>query len=161
MSDKSPSNVKRWHRQSELPQNVYVTWKKGKGSLNPSSVVATIDEDGSPRTAPFGSLRSVTPKILRFLVHRHHDTLANCLRDPRVMVALISPPNIAVSVRGRARVVENTWPPDERYAVVEIDVEEVKNDMPVRIDIQTGISISPTGPFQEWWDSIWKPLEEM
>ncbi|NHJ12396.1 MAG: hypothetical protein EAX95_01915 [Candidatus Thorarchaeota archaeon] len=161
MSDENlPTQEKRWRRLEELPPDVFNTWTKKGGKLNPSSVVATVDEDGSPRTAPFGSLRAINPKLLRFLVHRYHDTLANCLRDPRVMVALISVPNIAVSVRGRARVVQNPWPPDERYALIEIDVEEVKNDMPVRIDIHTDISIVPDGPFQDWWESVWKHLDE-
>lgn len=162
MSDENvPAPERRWRRQEELPPEVFKTWTKQGGKLNPSSIVATVDEDGSPRTAPFGSLRAITPKLLRFLVHRYHDTLANCLRDPRVMVALISVPDIAVSVRGRARVVQNPWLPDERYALIEVDIEEVKNDMPMRIDIHTDISIVPDGPFQEWWDSVWKHLDEM
>ena len=144
----------RWRRSPKLPEEVFTAWQKSGGELNPSSVVATIDEDGAPRTAPFGSLRAITPSLLRLLIHRYHDTLTNIKRDGRVMVVLIAPPNVAVSVQGRARVVSEPWEADERYALVEIDVIEVKNDMPVKIDIESGIMISPTGPFQQWWESV-------
>jgi hypothetical protein len=110
--------------------------------------------------APFGSMRAVTPRLLRFIAHRYHDSLANLKRDSRIMVAMICSPDIAVSVRGRARVVEEPFSLDQNYALVEIDVDEVKNDMPVRIGIDTGISISPSGPFVAWWNSLWERMEK-
>ena len=149
----------RWHRAPELLEDAFSAWRKADGALNPSSVVATIDEDGAPRVAPFGSMRAVTPKLLRFIVHRYHDTLANLKRDSRITVVMICPPDIAVSVRGHARVVEEPFSLDNNYALVEIDIAEVKNDMPVRIGIDTGISISPGGPFVAWWNSLWERMK--
>ena len=150
---------KRWRRLPELPDDMFAAWQKLKGALNPSSVVATIDEDGSPRTAPYGSMRAINPRLLRFIVRRDHDTLTNLKRDSRVMVAMICPPNLAASARGVARIVEESFSVDERYALVEIDISEVKNDMPLRLDIDTGITIAPSGPFTEWWNAVWKSLE--
>jgi len=74
------------------------------------------------------------------------------------MVAMISDPDIAVSVKGTARVVEEPFTLDESYALIEIDIDEVKNDMPVRIGIDTGIAISPSGPFVAWWNELWKKM---
>lgn len=148
----------RWRRSPELLEDAYTAWKKSDGSLNPSSVVATIDEDGAPRIAPFGSMRAVNPRLLRFIAHRYHDTLANVKRDSRITIAMICPPDIAVSARGRARIVEEPFSLDENYALIEIDIEEVKNDMPIRIGIDSGISISPSGPFVTWWKSLWSKM---
>ncbi|MFW9907704.1 MAG: pyridoxamine 5'-phosphate oxidase family protein [Candidatus Thorarchaeota archaeon] len=150
----------RWRRSPELPPDVFAAWKKAGGELNPSSVVATIDEGGAPRVAPFGSMRAVNPRLLRFIAHRYHDSLANLKRESRIMVAMICAPDIAVSVRGRARVVEEPFSLDQNYALVEVDVDEVKNDMPVRIGIDTGISISPSGPFVAWWNNLWERMEK-
>ena len=150
---------KRWRILPNLPDDVFTAWKKIQGALNPSSVVATVDEDGSPRTAPYGSMRAINPRLLRFIIRREHDTLANLKRDSRVMVSLICPPNLAVSVRGRARVVEEPFSADEQYALVEIDISEVKNDMALGLDIETGITIAPTGPFTEWWNTLWEKLQ--
>lgn len=153
------ASKERWRRSPELLEDAYSAWKKEGGTLNPSSIVATVDEDGSPRVAPFGSLRAVNPHLLRFIAHRYHDTLANIKRESRVMVSMICPPDIAVSVRGRARIVEESFSIDNNYALIEIDIEEVKNDMPVKIGIDSGISISPSGPFVQWWNTIWKQME--
>jgi hypothetical protein len=150
----------RWRRSPELLEDAFKAWHKADGALNPSSVVATVNEDGSPRVAPFGSLRAVNPQLLRLLIHRYHDTLANLKRDPRTMIAMICPPDVAVSVQGSARIVEEPFSLDERYALVEIEIDEVKNDMPVRIGIETGIAISPTGPFVAWWKELWKKMGE-
>ncbi|MFW9908658.1 MAG: pyridoxamine 5'-phosphate oxidase family protein [Candidatus Thorarchaeota archaeon] len=151
----------RWSVLSELPDDVFQQWQKTGGSLNPSSVLASINEDGSPRTAPFGSLRAISPKLLRLLVHKSHDTLANIVRDNRIMIALVSPPNTAASVKGIARVIQHEWEGDRRYALIEIEVLEVKNDMPVQIKIESGISISPSGPFQDWWNGVWPEFENI
>jgi flavin reductase (DIM6/NTAB) family NADH-FMN oxidoreductase RutF len=91
----------RWRRTAELPSYVFEVLRKRGRAINPVAVVATVDEDGTPRTAPFGSLRAVTPKLVRLACSRHHDTYGNMCRDGRVSVAVLAPPNIAVSIRGR------------------------------------------------------------
>ena len=57
-----------------------------------------VDPDGTPCTAPFGSLRAATPRLLWLACLRYHDTYANLCRDGRVTVALLAPPGIAVSI---------------------------------------------------------------
>lgn len=95
-----------WFTAPELPQQVFAAWRKPDAAISPVAIVATIDPDGAPRTALFGSLRAVTPRLLRLCSLRNHDTYANLCRDGRVMVSLVSPPDLAVSVQGRARVVQ-------------------------------------------------------
>jgi hypothetical protein len=160
MNIQTTSSEERWRRSPKLHDDVFTIMRKENGVLNPSSVIATVDEDGSPHTAPFGSLHAVTPTTMRFVIHRYHDTLANVLRDERVMVCLVCPPDIAISVKGRAKVLDNPWKVDERYALAEITIDEVKNDMPISIGIDSGINISATGPFQEWWAACWKKIQK-
>jgi hypothetical protein len=62
MDEKQESpEVSFWLTAPELPQAVFEVWKKPDRALNPVAIVATTDTDGAPRTAPFGSLRAVTP----------------------------------------------------------------------------------------------------
>ena len=157
-NNKQQTKSERWRRSPELLPDAFAAYAKADGQLNPSSVVATIDEDGSPRVAPFGSLRAVNPRLLRLIIGRYHDTLANMKRDSRTMIAMICPPNVAVSVRGRARVVEEPFSLDENYALVEVDIEEVKNDIPNRVGLKTGIAVAPNGPFVDWWKSLWEKM---
>ncbi len=150
-----------WSTASELSQEVFAVWRKPDAAISPVAVVASIDPDGAPRTALFGSLRAVTPRVLRLCTVRGHDTYANLCRDGRVMVSLVSPPDLAVSVRGRAQVVKEWMTHDEHFAILEIDVEKVKNDMAYRVVIESTITISARDQFKPWYDAAMRELESL
>jgi len=44
----------RWRRGPELPTDVFGVLHKPNRAINPISIVATVDRDGTPRTAPPG-----------------------------------------------------------------------------------------------------------
>ncbi len=152
-----------WHGQtaSELPPQVFEVLRKPNRGINPVTIVATVDPDGHPRTAPFGSMRAVTPQLLRMSSLRFHDTFANLCRDGRVMVAVVAPPNIAVSIRGRARVIREQMCADPHCAVLEIQVEEVKNDMVRSGAIESGIAFTPHARVRDWFEAALTELEEI
>jgi hypothetical protein len=154
-------NEERWRRAPELPPEVFAALHKANRAINPIAIIATVAPDGSPHTAPFGSLRAVTPKLLRLACNRHHDTYANLCRDGRAMVALLAPPNIAVSIRGRARVVKEEMATGEYLAVLEIDVEEVKNDMMRRGAIESAIAFSPPEDLMDYYVGAIAEIEDM
>lgn len=139
---------------SELPENIFTVLHKPNKALSPVSIVATVDPDGAPHTAPFGSMRAVTPRLLRFASLRQHDTYVNLLKDDRVMVAFVASPNIAVSIKGRARVAREKMALDENFALLEIDIEEVKNDMIGRVVIDSPITISARDKFKKWFNDL-------
>jgi hypothetical protein len=151
----------RWRRAPELPPDVFAVLHKPNRAINPITVVATVDPDGAPRTAPFGSLRAVTPRLLRLACNHYHDTYANLCRDGRVMVALLAPPNVAVSIRGQARMVKERMDAGEHLAVVEIDVEEVKNDMMRQGVIESAIRFSPPKDLLDYYVGSIAEIEDM
>ena len=126
-----------------------------------TSQVATVDPDGFPRMAPFGSLRAVTPRLLRLCSFHGHDTYANLCRDGRVMVAVLAPPDIAVSIRGRARLVKEQMDSDEHHAIMEIDVEQVKNDMVRAGVIGSAITFTVLENFKAWFEAALCEVEEI
>lgn len=148
-----------WFTATKLPPEVFQAWVKPERAISPVAVLATVDPDGKPRTAPFGSLRAVTPRLLRLCSMRYHDTCANLIRDRRVSIFMISPPDIAVSVQGRARMVRDEMETDGNFVIFEIDIESVKNDMAYRIVIDSGIEITPKAEFQPWYDQAMAELE--
>jgi hypothetical protein len=150
-----------WFTATHLPEEVFQVWVKPNKAISPVAVLATIDPDGKPRTAPFGSLRAVTPRLLRLCSMRYHDTCANLIRDGRVSVLLISPPDVAVSASGRARMVRDEMETDRDFAVFEIDIESVKNDMADRIVIDSGIDIRAKAEFKHWYDEAMEELAQV
>jgi hypothetical protein len=149
-----------WHAEPELPSEVFAAWHKPARAISPVAIVATVDPDGMPRTAPFGSLRAITPRLLRLFAWREHETYANLARDGRVSVALVSP-DVAVSATGRARVVREESHSDDQFAILEIDVQQVKNDMAYRIIIESGIEIVPKARHKPWYDEVMDELDEL
>jgi len=144
---------------TEIPKDALAVWRKPDRAISPIAIVATVDADGSARTAPFGSLRAVTSRLLRFASSRYHDTYLNLCRDNRVTVALLSPPNIALTVRGRARVIKEPMDSYENGAILEVDVEEVKNDMVRTVRLDSGITITSQQGFEWWFDGIIGEME--
>ena len=124
---------------SELPADAFAALAEAPRGV--TCVVATIDPDGRPRTAPFGSFWAPSPQRLRFGCDRGHATFENLARDPRAAVCVIAPPNVAVTVFGRAAVVGalESMPTD---AVLEIAIEEVKDDLLPQATIETGVTYS-------------------
>lgn len=136
----SLSDASAGHRQSrdELPAAVVDWLRRGPGEV--VAIMATTDADGSPRTAAFGALRAVSSRHLRFSCRRTHSTYFNIIRDGRVMVALYGHPDIALGIRGQARVIREQladWPGN---AVIGIDVTGVKNDQLAWAPIASGIT---------------------
>ena len=151
----------RWRRAPELPPDVFAVLHKQDRAINPIVVVATVDTDGAPRTAPFGSLRAVTPSLLRLACNQYHDTYANLCRDGRVSVALLAPPDIAVSILGRARVVQEHMDTGDHLAILEIDVEEVKNDMMRRGTIESAVGFAPPEELRSYYVGAIAEIEDM
>jgi hypothetical protein len=150
-----------WRTATVLPSNVMSVWRKPELSINPVAIVATVDEKGNPHTAPFGSLRAMTPDKLRLICLRYHDTYTNLFRDGRVVAVLVASPDIAVSVYGTARLICERMEYDENYALFEIDIENVKNDMVRTVTIDSGIMITPREEFGEWFDWGISELEDI
>lgn len=150
-----------WYTAPELPADVFAVLHKPDRAINPIAIVATVDEDGAPRTAPFGSVRAITPRLLRLTSWRGHDTYANLCRDGRVMIAVLAPPDVSVSIRGLARVTKECLDTDEQHAALDIDIEEVKNDMVRRLVIESGVTVSVKEGFAGWFDSLLGEIEGM
>ena len=89
----------------------------------------------------------------------YHDTCANLIRDGRVMVSMISPPDVAGRVRPRARKAKEEMETDKNFAIFEIDIEEVKKDMAYKIVIDSGIEITAKDEHKPWYDAAMEELE--
>lgn len=149
-------------RKMELSKEVFRVLNKPNKAISPAAIVATVNSNGTPHTAPFGSLRAVAPKLLRFATWRANDTFKNLCRDGRVMVSFLAPPNIAVSIQGIAKVVREQMKADSNYAIVEIEVQQVKNDMVRIVTIDDTIRISPRGEeATRWFQAVIGEVEEM
>ena len=121
-------------------------------------VVATVDEDGSPRTAPFGWVHAKDDRTLRFSTSRGHDTYENIVRDGRVMICLIEEGNVAISIKGNARVYEEKLSVLEHCAIIEVDITGIKNDVTSVARVISGITCEIDEKYFEMTKSVYTEL---
>ena len=114
---------------SELPQEAFSLLKE---EIYPRTtvVIATVDQDGNPRTAPFW-IAAKDRKTLRVYMRPWQVTYQNIKRDGRVMVCVVEEGNTAIGIKGRAKFITDH--------VVEIKIEEVKSDAIPWMTIMHGV----------------------
>ena len=108
-------------------------------------VIATVDEDGYPRAAPFHWVVAKDKKTLRVAVNPRHVTYENIKRDGKIMVCVLDQGNIAIGIKGRARVIKDDmenipW----LITIVEIEIDEVKSDALAWVPIKHGVRFETT-----------------
>ena len=150
-----------WFITSELPHEVFMAFRKQNCELNPTAILATVNLDGTPHTAPFGSFRAVTPQLIRFVIFRGHKTFKNLSNNSQVALFSTCPPDIAVSINGIARTLKEQMDFDPQYAIVEISIYTVKNNMFNKGIIKSGITISPFKKHEDWFKKLIGELEEL
>ena len=125
---------------SELPEDAFELLNKGT-----TVVVATVDEDGYPRTAPIALVAAPNRKTLRVCIRPHKFSYKNIVRNGKVMVCVIGEGNIAIGVKGRAEVINEDvgGHPTVPSPIVEIRIEEVKSDALPWAPIMHGIRTRP------------------
>jgi len=132
----------------ELPQAVFRALENRR--IGSAAVIATVDRDGSPHTALFGSLTVISPTALRLGCDRSHQTFANIRRDGRATVSLVAPPDVALSIKGRARILKERMNLVDTDAIIEIQVEDVKDDLIPGAFIVSGILYSTAHHVREF-----------
>jgi len=106
-------------------------------------VVATVDESGDPWTTPVNIITSISGSIIRMALERRSTALANIQRRGRVMIAVLDEGNIAVGISGRAAVVRPMMESNPLMAMVEMEVDGVKDDTWPDLVVCQGIRTRP------------------
>ena len=121
-------------------------------------VVATVDEDGFPRTAPFGWIYAKNSKTLRFSTSSGHDTYKNIVRDGKVMVCLMEEGNIAISIKGNAQVCKEQLNVRGHCAIVEVDLKDVKSDVTRVASVIQGIKCKINERYVEITNNVYTEM---
>jgi len=142
--------------RDELPQNAYELLQ----TPSPNVVIATVDDNGYPRTAPFDLIYAPNTKTLYAGISPRHHTYQNIQRDGKVMVCVIDHGNIALGIRGHARTVkERMQSISIPVAIVEITILAVKSDALRWAPIIQGIRFQVTEePRQRMLERAWNEL---
>lgn len=104
-------------------------------------IIASIDADCRPHTAPFHYLTVQDNKHLRIAISKFHQTLQNIIQIGDVAVAILDEGDIAVSLKGKARLVKETMDADKNLAIIEIEIDEIHKNNSSDFFVTQGIRI--------------------
>jgi CBS domain-containing protein len=97
----------------------------------PTLILATVDEDGWPHTAPMSWIKVKDRRTLSMAIHRDIASLRNIRRSGKVRLVAMGR-GMAISIRGFAKIVKEEMESSPfPAAVVEVTVDEIKDDLAV------------------------------
>jgi hypothetical protein len=106
----------------------------------PTRTVAVLSTvAGAPHAIPVSApLRAGDRRILLSL-HRERGSLARLREHPEVALTILAEGDIAVTARGRARIVEEPMASAPEYAAVAIEVEHVDDHRQAAFQVESGV----------------------
>lgn len=91
-------------------------------------ILATVDRDNRPHTAPFNYLVAYGLKHIRVAISRNHQTYQNIIENGQVALAVLDEGDIAVCIKGTGRLFLENMESDYNMSIIEIEIDEVKKD---------------------------------
>ncbi|HBF38197.1 MAG TPA: hypothetical protein DDW50_12855 [Firmicutes bacterium] len=104
-------------------------------------IIASIDADCRPHTAPFHFISVHDSKHLRVAISKFHQTWQNINENWDVTIAILDEGDIAVSLKGRVRLVKETMDSDQSLAIIEVEVDEIRKNNSCNFYVTQGIRI--------------------
>ena len=103
------------------------------------AVLATVDQELAPRAIPVSAPLRVGGNRIRLSLHRGRGSLARLRERPRVALTVLAAGDIALTARGRARVIQEAMAAAPDYAAVEIDVDDIDDHRQAEFVVEAGV----------------------
>jgi hypothetical protein len=104
-------------------------------------IIASIDGNYQPHTAPFNHIIVYDAKHLRVAVSKYHQTLQNIMDNVYVALAVLDEGDIAVCIKGTAQVIKEAMVTDCNLVVIEIEIIEIRKNNSLDFFVTQGIRI--------------------
>lgn len=122
---------------TELNPTLIEVFKKRVNTV----IIASIDEDYRPHTAPFNHITVLDSRHLRVAISKYHQTLRNIVENVYVALAVLDEGDIAVCIKGTAQVVKEVMDTDRNLVMIEIEITEIRKDNSPDFFVTQGIRI--------------------
>ncbi len=142
---------------NSLPEEVVDLFKKELTTV----VLSTLTPEGSPHAMPVHLIFAPNDKIIRMAIVKLHQTITNIKNDNRAFITVLDGLDIAMGIKGTARVVRETMEGNAAMCMVEFSIEQIKSDTTPTVVVTEGIrkkhrSPKTTGFFRAMFDELYK-----
>lgn len=107
------------------------------------SVVGTVNEDGTPNTAPMSLFYCPSEKTIVAGMVKTSRTVSNIRRSGKLIIEVLFDGDIAYGITGDGIVVKDPLDSSEATLAVRIDVTSVKRDTSPAQEVTSGTKIKP------------------
>ena len=104
-------------------------------------ILATLDQDLHPHTAPFNYIAVRDSKHICLAISKYNQTYANIVLNGYVALAILEEGDMAVGIKGMGRIIVMNMESDYSMAVLEVEIYEVKKDNSPTHYVTQGIRI--------------------
>lgn len=102
-------------------------------------ILSTVTEDGFPHAMPVHLLAAVDDKTIRMALVKAHQTTANIKNNGKVLITVLEGPDLAVGIRGTAKVVKEPMDGNAAMCMIEVKVATIKSDTTPTVIVMEGI----------------------
>lgn len=124
-------------------------------------VVSTITSEGLPHAMPVHLLAAPNDKTIRMALVKGHQTVANIKDNGKVFISILEGTDLAMGIRGSAKVVREPMEGNPAMCMVEINVEQIKSDTTPTAIVTDGVRIKHRSDktatfFRDMFDELYK-----
>lgn len=102
-------------------------------------IVSTITPEGFPHAMPVHLLAAPDGKTVRMALVKAHQTTANIKDNGKAFITVLDGPDLAMGIKGTARVVREPMEGNAAMCMVEFKVEQVKSDTTPTVIVTEGV----------------------
>jgi len=124
-------------------------------------IVSTVTPEGFPHAMPVHLLVAPDGRTVRMALVKAHQTTTNIKDNGKSFITVLDGPDLAVGIRGVARVVREPMEGNAAMCMIEFNVEQVKSDTTPTVVVTEGVRTKHRSPktaefFRVMFDEMYK-----
>lgn len=140
-----------------LPEEVVDLFKKELTTV----VLSTLSPEGFPHAMPVHLIYAPNDKTLRMALVKSHQTTINIKNNDKGFITVLEGTDIAMGIKGTARVVKEPMEGNAAMCMVEFNIEQIKSDTTPTVIVTEGINKKHRSPkttdfFRAMFDELYK-----
>ncbi|MGI6119873.1 MAG: pyridoxamine 5'-phosphate oxidase family protein [Desulfosporosinus sp.] len=142
---------------NSLPEEVVDLFKKELTTV----VLSTLTPEGFPHAMPVHLIFAPNDKTFRMALVKSHQTITNIKNNSKAFITVLDGPDIAMGIKGTARVVREPMEGNAAMCMVEFNIEQIKSDTTPTVIVTEGINKKHRTPktegfFRTMFDELYK-----
>lgn len=142
---------------SILPKEVVELFNKELTTV----ILSTVTEKGEPHAMPVHLMVAPDDKTIRLALVKVHKTTENIKQNSKAFITVLEGSDIAIGIKGSARITREPMEGNAAMCMVEFKVEEIKSDTTPTVIVNNGVrsehrTEKTKNFFREMFDELYK-----